>query len=156
MTLEGAADWVAPPFPLPFPLPFVFVLTNGTPPCRRSSVTSATTRRPAIDERGREPPTERSELERDAARAGSRRSGHDACPARSGSRSGSVSGGPPKPWRPEVATSRISSWSDSNPPNRPAGQPRHDVEPVALVDDLGDVRPAEGDAVEDVAVRGGG
>ena len=34
----------------------------------------------------------------------------------------------------------------------PARQPRHDVEPVALVDDLGDVRSTERDAVEDIAL----
>ena len=50
----------------------------------------------------------------------------------------------------------MSSWSDSKPPNVPARQPGDDVEAVALVDDLGDVRPAEGDAVEHVAVAAQG
>ncbi len=32
----------------------------------------------------------------------------------------------------------------------PAGEPRHDIEPVALADHLGDVRPTERDPVQDV------
>ena len=35
---------------------------------------------------------------------------------------------------------------------RAARETRHDVEPIALVDDLGDVRAAEGDPVEHVQV----
>src|SRR6478672_10235071 len=34
----------------------------------------------------------------------------------------------------------------------PAGKPRHDVQPVALADHLGDVRPTERDPVQDVEV----
>ena len=38
------------------------------------------------------------------------------------------------------------------PAEGPARQPGDDVDPVALVDDLGEVGPPEGDAVEDVAL----
>ena len=49
-----------------------------------------------------------------------------------------------------MATSRISSWSDSKPPNVRLVEPADDVDPVALADGRREVRPAEGDPVEDV------
>ena len=62
----------------------------------------------------------------------------------------SPAGPPPRGASPDRATSRMSSWSDSISAEPPAGQPRHDVQAIALADDFRDVRPSERDAVEDV------
>ena len=65
--------------------------------------------------------------------------------------------GPPTRRRPSrgarPAPRRGSrAGASRSPPNVPADQPGDDVEPVALVDDLGEVGPAERDPVEDVQV----
>ena len=53
---------------------------------------------------------------------------------------------------PDGAASRISSWSDSKPPNLRLVDPGDDVDAVALGDELGEVGPTERDAIEDVAI----
>ena len=134
--------------------------TNGTSPLSRLSVTTAMSDQPDDRRAPARPATGpgRSRTGPRRAAGGAAGPAHDAVagerrrrrPRRSAGRGGLGVAGR------RVATSRISSWSDLEAAERPADEPRDDVEPVALVDDLGEVGPAEGDPVEHVALAAQG
>ena len=113
---------------------------------------SATTRSPAIGQPRREPTPDRAEPREPQSRAGRRGSRHGDDPGKDGALDGRSEEG-----RRLRVTARCRHVADVElerfeAAEAPAGQARDDVEPVALVDGLGDVRPTERDPVEDVAL----
>ena len=117
-------------------------------------MTSATSSRPTIDRTGatKRPTCPIPYGSPGARRVGADRAGHAGATASTvppAPRPGRAAASGCEPGRRHVADLELERLEAAEPS---AGQPGDDVEPIALADDLGDVRPAERDAVEDVAV----